>query len=201
MLKSRKGEWGYFRAEKIRRLLMTILMFAIPIVILISGILYFKTKNNLMTIVAMVGIIPAAMSFVGLVMVMLRKSLPEEEYRELSAHEGKLTAAYELYFTSEKQNALVDCIAICGNEIIGLVTDPKTDARFAAEHLKKMLRADGYKVSVHMFTDIKKFTERMDSMNEHADSLRSGISFKPNPAYEGYGREDLIRHFALNYCI
>ena len=93
MLKSRKGEWGYFRAEKIRRLLMTILMFAIPIVILISGILYFKTKNNLMTIVAMVGIIPAAMSFVGLAALVIYFGLDISGLR----NQGDLFANIAMY--------------------------------------------------------------------------------------------------------
>ena len=144
MWKSKKGEWGYFRSQKRRRALITVVLFAIPILILVTSWLYFGTRNNIMTIVAMVGLIPASMSMVNLIMFLMRKSLPEEEYREISAHEGGLTVAYELYLTSEKRNALVDCIAICGNEIVGLVTDPKTDKRFAKDHLQKMLRADGF---------------------------------------------------------
>ncbi len=116
-------------------------------------------------------------------------------------NEGDLTVAYELYMTSEKQNAMVDCIAICGNEVVGLVTDPKTDRRFARDHLQRMLRADGMKVSVNMLGDLRKFTERMDSLNAHADDLRSGIEFQERDGYSGYGREDLIRHFALNYSL
>ena len=124
-----------------------------------------------------------------------------EEYRELNSHVGNLTAAYELYLTSQNQNALVDCLVICGNEVVGYISDKKSDPRFAADHLQKMLRADGFKTSVHMLTDIRKFTERMDSLNAHADELRSGLSFKPDPAYEGYGREDMIRHCALNVSL
>jgi hypothetical protein len=201
MPKAKKGEWGYFNAQKRRRFLASALLFAIPVFILVTSSIYFGTRKNFMTIIAMVGLIPAAMSVVNLIMFLMRKSLPEEEYRTLSAHEGDLTVAYELYFTSEKKNALVDCIAICGNDIVGLVTDEKTDHKFAREHLEKMLRADGYKVSVHMLRDIRKFTERMDSLNAHAAELREGIQFETREGYEGYGREDLLRHFALNYAL
>lgn len=201
MWKARKGEWGYFRSQRARRLITTILLFSIPILILLTSLLYFGTSQNVMTIVGMVGLIPAAMSLVNLIMFFMRRSLPEEEYRTLAPHEGNLTVAYELYMTSERQNALVDCLVICGNEVVGLVTDPKTDRQFARDHLQKMLRADGMKVSVHMLGDIKKFTERMDSLNAHADELRAGIDFDEREGYEGYGREDLIRHFALNYSL
>ncbi|MBQ6376357.1 MAG: hypothetical protein IJJ52_01830 [Lachnospiraceae bacterium] len=201
MSKARKGEWGYFRSERKRRILMTVALLAIPVLILVSSYLYFGTRQNLMTVVAMVGMVPFAMSIVSTIMFFLRQSIPEEEYRSIAEHEGNLTVAYELYFTSEKQNALVDCIAICGTELVGLVTDPKTDARFAADHLTKMLRADGYRMHVHMLTDEKKFLERMDSLNAHADSLRAGLSYKPSPGYEEYGREDMIRHLALQYAL
>ena len=158
-------------------------------------------KRFLRNRVAMVGLIPASMSMVNLIMFLMRKSLPEEEYREISAHEGSLTVAYELYLTSEKRNALVDCIAICGNEIVGLVTDPKTDKRFAKDHLQKMLRADGFSTSVFMLGDIRKFTERMDSLNAHADELRANVRHRPREGYDGYGHEDLLRHFSLNYSL
>ena len=200
-MKAKKGEWGYLKAQRIRRLVITILLFSIPALIFMTSMLYFGTNKNIMTIVAMVGIVPASMSLVNLIMFLMRKSLPEEEYRAIHEHEGDLTVAYELYMTSEKQNAMVDCIAICGNEVVGLVTDPKTDRRFARDHLQRMLRADGMKVSVNMLGDLRKFTERMDSLNAHADDLRSGIEFQERDGYSGYGREDLIRHFALNYSL
>jgi hypothetical protein len=200
-MKAKKGEWGYLEAQRLRRLVITILLFSIPVLILLTSMLYFGTNKNIMTIVAMVGMVPASMSLVNLIMFLMRKSLPEEEYRTIHEHEGDLTVAYELYMTSEKQNAMVDCIAICGNEVVGLVTDPKTDRRFAQDHLQRMLRADGMKVSVHMLGDLRKFTERMDSLNAHADDLRSGIEFQERDGYAGYGREDLIRHFALNYSL
>ena len=201
MKHAKKGQWGYFKSERIRRILMTAGIFGIAFLILITSTLYFGTNKNIMTVVAMVCMIPGAMSLTSVIMFAMRKSLPEEEYRVLEAHEGTLTAAYEMYFTSEKQNALVDCLVICGTEVVGYVSDQKTDARFAADHLQKMLRADGFKTSVHMLTDRRKFIERMDSLNEHADELRAGLSYTPDPAYEGYGREDMIRHCALNVAL
>ncbi len=201
MLKSKKGQYGYFDAEKKRRLITTLGFFAIPILLFISGILYAGSKKNLLTVVAMVGFIPAAMSMVSLIVIFLRKSISKEEYEAIDPHIGVLTYAYELYLTSEKQNALVDCLVICGNEVVGLVTDEKTDLRFAKDHLQKYLRTDGYKVNVYMLPDVKHFIERCDSLNEHADSLREGIAFTPDERYPNYDREDMIRHCALNLSL
>ncbi len=201
MKKAGKGQWGYFASERRRRIAMTCAIFGTAFLILITSFLYFKTKQNIMTVVAMVCMVPGAMSLVSVIMFAMRKSLPEEEYRAIHEHEGRLTVAYELYFTSENQNALVDCLVICGNEVVGYISDGKSDPRFAADHLTKMLRADGFKVSVHMLTDRRKFLERMDGLNEHADELREGLSFRPDPAYEDYGREDMIRHCAMQVAL
>ncbi len=201
MFKSMKGQYGYFRSEKKRRALVTFGFFAIPILILISGILYTGSKKNFLTVIAMVGFIPAAMSMVSFIVIMMRTSISRELYDAIDPHIGSLTYAYELYLTSEKQNALVDCLVFCGNEVVGLVTDPHTDPRFAKDHLQKYLRADGYKVSVYMLTDVRHFVERCDSLNAHADELRAGIAFKEDPRFPGYDREDMIRHTALNLSI
>lgn len=201
MNNARKGQWGYFKSERKRRILMTAVILGAALLILFSGMAYFHTRKNIMTVVAMVCMIPAAMSLVSVIMFFMRRSLPEEEYRELSAHEGDLTVAYELYLTSQKENALVDCVVICGNEIVGYISDGKSDPRFAADHVQMMLRADGFKTSVHMLRDRRKFIERMDSLNAHSAELREGLSYKPDPGYEGYGREDMIRHCILNISL
>lgn len=201
MLKSKKGLYGYFNAEKKRRIILTILSYAAPLAVLIIGIAVTKTRNNLLTIVAMVCIIPAAMSTVGMIMMLMRKSIPKEEYDQIDPHIGTLTFAYELYMTSEKKNALVDCVVFCGNEVVGLVTDPKTDLKFAQDHLQKMLRSAGYKTSVHMLGDVKHFVQRLDTLNEHADELRAGIPFTPDERYPGFDREDMIRQAALDISL
>ncbi len=82
-MKAKKGEWGYLEAQRIRRLVITILLFSIPALIFMTSMLYFGTNKNIMTIVAMVGIVPASMSLVNLIMFLMRKSLPEEEYRAI----------------------------------------------------------------------------------------------------------------------
>ncbi len=201
MLKSIKGQYGYFQSEKKRRALITLGFFAVPILILISGIIYSGSRKNLLTVVAMVGFIPAAISLVNFIVIFLRKSISRELYETIDPHIGVLTYAYELYLTSEQKNAMVDCLVFCGNEIVGLITDKDTDPRFAKDHLQKYLRADGYKVSVHMLTDVRHFTERCDSLNAHADDLRAGIPFTPDERFPGYDREDMIRHAALNLSL
>lgn len=125
MQKASKGQYGYFRYERMRRLLITIITVLLPAAIFVAGIIVYGSEKNLLTVLALVLVIPFAMAFVSLVMVYTHSSIPEEEYREIEEHAGTLTMAYELYVTHEKASTMVDAFAICGSTVVGLVTEKK----------------------------------------------------------------------------
>ena len=194
MQKASKGQFGYFRYERIRRLLITIITVLLPATIFVAGIIAYGTEKNLLTVIALVLVIPFAMAFVSLIMVYTHSSIPEEEYREIEEHAGTLTMAYELYVTHETASTMVDAFAICGSTVVGLVTEKKGDPKFTADYIKKVLRSNGIGANVSLMTDRKHFLERLDSMNEHEESLRD-VKFKPDSRYPDYDLEQTIWMF------
>ena len=48
-------------------------------------------------------------------------------------------------------------------------SDPKIDASFMETNSQKIIRKNGYKVTVKIFTDLRPFLERLDSMNDHRE--------------------------------
>ena len=67
--KEKKGYFGYVRHERKKRLLITLGLFALPLVLFLTGYLTTHTTKNLFTVVAVVGCLPACKSLVGLIMV------------------------------------------------------------------------------------------------------------------------------------
>lgn len=191
MQKATKGQFGYFRYERMRRLLITIITVLFPAAVFVTGIIVYGTERNLLTVIALVLVIPFAMAFVSLVMVYTHSSISEEEYKEIEEHAGTLTMAYELYVTHETASTMVDAFAICGNTVVGLVTEKKGDPKFTADYIKKVLRSNGIGSNVALMTDRKHFLERLDSMNEHSESLRD-VKFKPDSRYPDYDLEQTI---------
>ena len=191
MQKATKGQFGYFRYERMRRLLITIITVLFPAAVFVAGIVVYGTERNLLTVIALVLVIPFAMAFVSLVMVYTHSSISEEEYKEIEEHAGTLTMAYELYVTHETASTMVDAFAICGNTVVGLVTEKKGDPKFTADYIKKVLRSNGIGSNVALMTDRKHFLERLDSMNEHSESLRD-VKFKPDSRYPDYDLEQTI---------
>ena len=104
---------------------------------------------------------------------------------------------YEMVLTNYEKNTYVDVFAICGNQVIGYTSAPKADLKYAEEHTQKILHHNGYKVNVKIIKDLQPFLDRLDSMNLHAESLRSDIPFKPDERYPDLSREELIRHTIL----
>ena len=64
---------------------------------------------------------------------------------------------------------------------------------------QKIVRKNGYKATVKIFTDIRPFLERLDSMNEHKESLEEGIKFTPDEKYPDLTRNELIRQTILQF--
>lgn len=192
-----KGNFGYFASEKRRRLLVMAGLFVLPIAVFLIGLAVLGTRNTIVTVISAVGCLPACMSAVSFIMVLMRNSISKEEYEEIENHRGSLTMCYEMYMTTYEKNTMIDAAAICGKTVICLATDKKADLPYTQEHITKILRANGYSSKVNMLADLKHFTERMDSMNEHEESLRSGISYTPDKKYPDLGIEDLIKHTML----
>ena len=196
-----KGNFGYIRSEKRRRFIVAAGLLLIPIIVYIIGILVTGKRETIVTVISIVGTLPACRAIVSFIMMAMRKPIKKEAYDEIASHEGTLTTAYELYMTAYEKSAMVDAVAICGNTIVGLVTDPEADLRYEENHITKILRANGVASKVNLLTDIRKYVERMDSMNEHADSLREGIRFTPDSRYPDLGIEELIKQLLMSISL
>ena len=71
--KIHKGDFGYFASEKKRRMMITGIMFAVPLFIFFSAWIYFKSRMTVWTVISVVGCLPACKSLVGLIMILMRK--------------------------------------------------------------------------------------------------------------------------------
>ena len=122
-------------------------------------------------------------------------------YQKIHEHQGSLDMAYELYMTFYEKSAYIDAAAVCGNTVVAYSSDPKIDASFMETNSQKIIRKNGYKVTVKIFTDLRPFLERLDSMNDHRESLEEGIKFTPDEKYPDLSRNELIRQTILALCL
>lgn len=160
-----KGTRNYLNTQRKYEILRTILFFGISISLFLAGWITTKSKENLLTVVAILGCLPACKSAVGAFMYVKYHSCSEEVAQCIEEHSGELTGLYDLVFTSYEKNYQVAHIAIRGNTLCGYTEDPKFDERTFYKHLDGMLKNDGFKdATVKIFTDLKKYSERLAGM-------------------------------------
>lgn len=162
----RKGECGYFAYQKKIVVIKTILYYVTAIMIFWLGYYMTGKRENLLTIVAVLDMLPASRSTVS--MIMFLKTPKFENSGRLKSEIGtfsKITLLYELYLTSYKKNYPLDCVAVIDNHIIGLSTFDKCDIKSCQEHIDNLSKQNRLSnVTIKIFQDERKFKERIQQL-------------------------------------
>ena len=198
---AKKGEFGYVAAEKKRKFLITAILFAVPLLIFFTAMMYFKTRLTIWTVIAVVGCLPACKMLVNLIMLFRCPSMDPEIYSQIQKHCKSLVMSYEMYMTFYEKSAYIDAVAVCGNTVVAYSSDPKIDTEFMAQECQKIVRKNGYKVDVKILKELRPFLDRLDSMNARRESLEEGIKFEPDERYPELSRNELICHTILALCL
>lgn len=199
--KGAKGNYGYVKAERKKRLLITLLLFAIPLLIFFSGLIYNGTRNNILTVVAILGCLPACKSTVGAIMIWLVKPMKELDYRAIAAQAGNLTMAYELLFTTYEKNTFVDALAICGNQLVGYSSRLEKGSQDIEKHLTNMMRNDGFALQVKIIPKLEVYLERLAFLEKNQEAIRAGVRHTPRNEEAGISREEQIREQLLTIAL
>jgi len=162
-----KGTRGYLKTQSRYEIARTILYFAISASLFIAGIVATGSRMNLLTIVAVLGCLPACKSAIDVFMFLRYKGCSDENADRIEAHMNGLTGLYDRIFTSYEINYQVAHMAVKGNTLCGFTQDPEFEAQKFRTHITDILKKDGFKdVSVKVFTDIDKYAARLDQMRE-----------------------------------
>ena len=84
-MKIQKGDAGYLRRRKRLLILEAVVSFGLVAALVIAGYVTTNTKLNLLTVVAVLGCLPASRILVNLIMVMPHDSIDEATELEISA--------------------------------------------------------------------------------------------------------------------
>ena len=118
MKKKEKGQLGYIKWRKEKYLIGTIAEFAVVIALVVLGYVQTKTKLNLLTVVAVVGCLPASKMLVEFITIAPHQSIEKDIYQEIEAKASLLKRVYDLVITSPEKVMPVDAIVISGHTVI-----------------------------------------------------------------------------------
>ena len=95
MKKIQKGNPGYLNYKKKVEIIRTIVYFAIVFAILALGIWQTGTRLNLLTVVAILGCLPASKSLVGVIARFPYPSIDPDKAKEIAKLSRHLTVCYD----------------------------------------------------------------------------------------------------------
>ena len=174
-MKIEKGQPGYLRVQKTRYLLWAVVEFAVVAAVFILGYVQTGKKENLFTVVAIVGCLPAAKMLVEFITMMPYKSIEPEKYREIEEKAPLLTKVYDLVITGNDKVMPVDVLVISDHTVCGYTGNEKTDDVKVSRYLKEMLHNNRLeKITVKVFHDYTAFLARAEGMNNVMTVEQSG---------------------------
>ena len=167
-----KGEKNYLNNQKTYEIIRTILFFALSAAVYLIGYLTTHTNKNLLTIVAVLGCLPAAKSAVNMIMFLRYKSCDKGLADRFEAASGDTLCAFDRVFTSYEKNYVVEHLAVRGGSIIGYAPKPAkkefSETDFT-KHLQTYLSAEKHTdVVIKIFNDPDKYIERLKSLSENS---------------------------------
>ncbi len=163
----KKGCYGYIRNHRAVAAVRTLLFFAVSVSLYIVGYETTGTSRNLLTIVAVLGCLPACKSAVNLILFLRASGCGEELRKELEVYDGEFTVFYDMYFTSYQKNYAVSHMALKGGVLCGITEDPRCDPAEAQKHLELMIRQEGIKnVTVKIDSDRKEYVDRLSRLRK-----------------------------------
>lgn len=169
MRKLQKGQKGYIKSRKNRYLAWALSEFGVVAGLFIIGYVQTKTRLNLLTVVAIVGCLPASKMLVEFITMAPYKSISEEKYQEIEEKGALLTRAYDMVITSKESVMPVTAVAISGHMVCGYAQSEKVDEVRCARYIKEMLESNKYdKMTVKIFRDYHAFLSRVEGMNNIA---------------------------------
>lgn len=166
-----KGTKDYIRSQKKYEIIRTLLYFAISLSLFFAGWITTKTKVNVLTIVAVLGCLPACKSAVGMIMFLRFGSLKHEVATSIEAYTEGLETLYDMVFTTYDKTYQVGHITLRGNTVACYAESDKLDEASFVKHITDTLAVDGVTgVTVKVFKDLEKYTKRMEQMKNLEDN-------------------------------
>lgn len=170
MKKVSKGQYGYLAYCKKRTLTNTLVYAVICIAVYIVGLLLnHMSRQNIFTVIAVLGVLPMVKQMVGFVVVFPFHNLEKKVYddAEQKLPEGMELMA-DLVITSSEKIMHLDLLTVGNHRVIAVLGDGKQDISYVREYLSNGIANWGTDYKVQIVERHKAFFQEMERISEIA---------------------------------
>ncbi|MCR5686748.1 MAG: hypothetical protein K6G58_01780 [Lachnospiraceae bacterium] len=160
-----KGTYGYIRKQRIFEIIKTAILFAMALGIFYIGYRTLGTKRSLWSVLAVLALLPASRSLVGVIMLMRFPSLTKEQHEKYSVYTADIPTVFENILTTGSRTFYSPVICCMANTLICYADYDRKDADVLKEHIENVIRSSGHSAAVAVFTDEASFERRAGELS------------------------------------
>lgn len=135
------------------------------VILLVLGYVSTKTRKNLLTVVAILSVLPMANQLVVLIAVWNYKSRPQEEYKQVASIIGNGLLDTELIITSKTDKAMeINYAYVHEKGIFCYSANKKLDTKRAEEYIKSYLEANDLHADIFFIREWKQYLKRLSGL-------------------------------------
>ena len=169
MKRVQKGTPGFLDYKRKVEILRTIIYFGIVLLIFLLGYSQTHTRLNMLTVVAVLGCLPASKALVGVISRFPYHSVKEKLVKEVKAVTTHLTVGYDMIITSREKIMPIDCIVISGHTVFGYTHYSKVNVQEASRYIRSILVENQFSnANVKILNQYKAFLARAEGLNKIA---------------------------------
>ena len=170
MNKIQRTKKGYLEAKRKREIIKTVIFFAIPIALFVAGLIATKSRLNFLTVVAVLGMLPASRILVTTIMYIKSKGISDEDYAQIQELTEPLTGSFDNVFTTYEKTYEVPSIVVRSGNVCGYVAKEYKSLDALEKHLTTCIKKEGYSVNVKIFETLDAYMTRLQSINKLEES-------------------------------
>ena len=171
--RSLKGTFGYIKKQTVFEIIKTVILYAMAFGIFFIGIATLHTRKSLWSVFAVLALLPACKSLVGVIMLLRFRSLSDDEHERYASVTNNAATLYENIITTREKTFFVPVIFVAKGSVICYCADPASRNGDLQTHMEIVLKAAGHKTSFHVFKEEKPFLKRAAEMSEKDENVSS----------------------------
>lgn len=162
-----KGTYGYVDAYKSYQLKKVLIWVGFIAAIFIVGIIVFKTRNNYVTILAVLLVLPAAKTLVAYVIMMPFKTDKEEYYEEIKKIvTDKMTLLSDLVVSKYEGLMMYSLMVVYQGNIYAYAHPQKIKEKQLKGYMTTLVRQCGFEQDAEIFESFEDFKRRITELSK-----------------------------------
>lgn len=167
-----KGEPGYNKNRKKKLMWGSIVGFLLMFLLFISGYLIYGTAKNLITIGAVIVVLPTTKIYVQYLMLSWKNNADPEFLGKIKLENPNLKIVCELQVTGSEKNFEIMYLAISkNNDIVAYTANPKTDLSKFEKAVTNFLNYYNWDTKVKLYGDIEGFCTHLKELSAESGEV------------------------------